>query len=116
VEAAPISAIALEAVERIDAPFGIEGDSNGLSAEKRLGARRGRSVPLVAPLKHWMGAPSAPNSRATPRSPRRLLAHPLGRLRLLNDGRICLSSFASSGQRATLLARAEFHNSSIRRP
>jgi transposase len=48
VEAAPISPIAFEAVKRIDALFDIERDINGLSAEKRLAARRGRSAP-----RHW---------------------------------------------------------------
>jgi transposase len=43
VEAAPNSPIA--SVKRIDALFDIERDINGLSAEKRLAARRGRSAP-----------------------------------------------------------------------
>ena len=65
--APPISPIALEAVKRIDALFDIEREINGLTAEARLRARR----------KPWSRgwkagcAPSAPNSRAMPRSPRR---------------------------------------------
>jgi hypothetical protein len=48
-KAAPISPIALEAVKRI-AVFDIERDINGLSAEKRLAARRGRSGPRTGRL------------------------------------------------------------------
>jgi hypothetical protein len=44
--APPISPIALEAVKRIDALFGIEREINGLSVEKRMVARRERSAPF----------------------------------------------------------------------
>jgi hypothetical protein len=44
--APPISPIALEAVKRIDALFGIEREINGLSVEKRLAARRERSAAI----------------------------------------------------------------------
>jgi hypothetical protein len=66
----PISPIALEAVKRIDALFGIEREINGLSVGKRLAARRERSA-------HWSPrsrdgcAPSAPNFRDTSRLLRR---------------------------------------------
>src|SRR5207248_4225995 len=52
-QAAPISPIALEAVKRIDAIFDVEREINGLSAEKRLAARKERSAALVAALEAW---------------------------------------------------------------
>jgi transposase len=61
--APPISPIALEAVKRIDALFGIEREINGLSVEKRLAARRERSAPLAAALEGWMRAERAKLSR-----------------------------------------------------
>jgi transposase len=61
--APPISPIALEAVKRIDALFHIEREINGLTAEKRLRARRKESAALVARLEDWMHAERAKLSR-----------------------------------------------------
>ena len=61
--APPISPIALEAVKRIDALFGIEREINGLTAEERLRARGKESAALVAGLEDWMRAERAKLSR-----------------------------------------------------
>jgi hypothetical protein len=53
----------LEAGKRIDAIFDIEREINGVSAEKRLAARRSRSAPLVAALEEWMRVERAKLSR-----------------------------------------------------
>ena len=95
--AAPISPIALEAVKRIDALFDIERDINGLSAEKRLAARRERSAPLVAALKDWMSAERAKLSRhaAVAKAIDYMLTRWDAFARFLDDGRICLSNNAA---------------------
>jgi transposase len=95
--ATPISPIALEAVKRIDALFDIEREINGLSAEKRLAARRERSAPLVAALKDWMGAERAKLSRhaAVAKAIDYMLTGWDAFARFLDDGRICLSNNAA---------------------
>jgi hypothetical protein len=50
--ASPISPLALEAVQRIDALFDIERSINGQSAEQRRAVRQELSTPLVADLEH----------------------------------------------------------------
>ena len=62
--------LALEAVRRIDAIFAIERQINGQSAVDRLARRQVVVAPLVADSSTEC-APSAPGSRATPRSRRR---------------------------------------------
>ena len=47
-DAPPISPIAFEAVQRIDALFDIEREINGLTSEQRLAVREERSVPIPA--------------------------------------------------------------------
>jgi transposase len=69
--APPISPIALEAVKRIDALFDIEREINGLTAEERLRARGAKRAPPWSPGWKTGCAPSAPNSRAMQRLPRR---------------------------------------------
>ena len=64
--AAPISPLALEAVQRIDALFDIEREINGESAERRLAVRRERSAPLVAELEAWMRTERTRLSRHAP--------------------------------------------------
>lgn len=63
--AAPISPIALEAVKRIDALFGIERDINGLVSDERL-QRRQESRLIATELEAWMRAERARLSRSSP--------------------------------------------------
>lgn len=95
--APPISPIALEAVKRIDALFAIEREVNGLSAAKRLAARRERSVPLVAAFESWMRAERAKLSRhaAIAKAIDYMLTRWEAFTRFLDDGRICLSNNAA---------------------
>jgi hypothetical protein len=60
--AAPISPIALEVVQRIDALFEIERSINGQTAQRRA-IRRQLSAPLVADLESWMREQRAKLSR-----------------------------------------------------
>ena len=95
--APPISPIALEAVKRIDALFGIEREINGLSVEKRLAGRRETSAPLVATLEGWMRAERAKLSRhvAVAKAIDYMLTRWQAFTRFLDDGRICLSNNAA---------------------
>ncbi|WP_287181495.1 IS66 family transposase [Mesorhizobium sp.] len=94
--AAPISPIALEAVKRIDALFGIERDINGLVSDERL-QRRQESRLLATELEAWMRAERARLSRSSP------VAEPIdymlkrweGFTTFLGDGRICLTNNAA---------------------
>jgi transposase len=95
--APPISPIALEAVKRIDALFAIEREINGLSAAKRLAARRERSASLVAEFEGWMRAERAKLSRhaAIAKAIDYMLTRWPAFTRVLEDGRICLSNNAA---------------------
>lgn len=62
---AVVSPIALEAVKRIDALFGIERAINGRSAAERLEPRRQHSAPLVADLHGWLQQERAKIPRRT---------------------------------------------------
>jgi hypothetical protein len=95
--AAPISPIALEAVNHIDAIFDIEREIDGVSAEERLAARRSRSAPLVAALKEWMRAERAKLSRhnAVAKAIDYMLTRWPAFTRFLDDGRICLTNNAA---------------------
>lgn len=94
--AAPISPIALEAVKRIDALFGIERDINGLVSDERL-QRRQESRLIATELEAWMRAERARLSRSSP------VAEPIdymlkrweGFTTFLGDGRICLTNNAA---------------------
>ncbi|RWI58197.1 MAG: IS66 family transposase [Mesorhizobium sp.] len=94
--AAPISPIALEAVKRIDALFGIERDINGLVSDERL-QRRQESRLIATELEAWMRAERARLSRSSP------VAEPIdymlkrweGFETFLGDGRICLTNNAA---------------------
>jgi transposase len=95
--AAPISPIALEAVERIDALFGIERDINGLAASERLQRRQKDSRPLVDELQTWLRSERTKLSRSSP------VTEPIdymlkrwdGFTSFLGDGRICLTNNAA---------------------
>jgi transposase len=115
--AAVISPIALEAVQRIDALFDIERTINGLSADERLEVRDEQSVPLVADLKLWLKDQRSRLSRSAS------VARPIDYLlkrwpsftRFLQDGRVCLSNNAAEralrgfalGRRSWLFAGSE---------
>ena len=95
--AAPISALALEAVTRIDALFDIEREINGEPAERRLAVRRERSAPLVAEFEAWMRTERTRLSRHAPvaKAMDYMLRRWDGFTRFLNDGRICLTNNAA---------------------
>ena len=92
--APPISPIALEAVKRIDALFGIEREINGSTAEERLRARRKKSAALVAGLEDWMRVEPAKLSRHA--AVVKAIDYKLTRwgafTQFLHDGRICLTT------------------------
>lgn len=94
---APISPLALEAVQRIDALFEIERSINGASAEDRRAVRQHLSAPLVADLEVWMREQRAKLSRGNDIA--KAMDYMLKRwsafTRFLDDGRICLSNNAA---------------------
>ncbi|WP_348641918.1 IS66 family transposase [Mesorhizobium sp. B2-5-4] len=96
-DAAPISPIAFEALERIDALFDIEREINGISAGERVKRRRQESRLLVDALEEWMRTERAKLSRSSP------VAEPIdymlkrwdGFTAFPSDGRICLTNNAA---------------------
>jgi transposase len=96
-DASPISPIALEAVRRIDTLFNVERGINGLSADKRLAARRLSSTPLVVALGEWTRAERAKLSRhnAVAKALDYMLTRWPAFTRFLDDGRICLTNNAA---------------------
>ena len=96
-QAALISPLALEAVQRIDAIFDIERDINAKSADERLAVRRERSSPLVTDLEIWMREQRARLSRHAPVA--KAMDYMLKRwdsfTLFLGDGRICLTNNAA---------------------
>ena len=115
--AAVISPVALEAVQRIDALFDLERAINGLSANERLEIRNEQSAPLVANLELWLKDQRSRLSRSAS------VAQPIDYLlkrwpsftRFLQDGRVCLSNNAAEralrgfalGRRSWLFAGSE---------
>ena len=97
---APISPLALEAVQRIDALFEIERSINGHTAEQRRAIRQELSAPLVADLEGWMREQRAKLSRGNDLA--KAMDYMLKRwpafTRFLDDGRVCLSN--NSAERA----------------
>jgi hypothetical protein len=93
----PISPLALEAVQRIDALFEIERSINGQSAEQRLAVRKERSAPLAANLESWMREQRTRLSRGNDVA--KAMDYMLKRwpafARFLEDGRICMSNNAA---------------------
>jgi transposase len=96
-QAAVISPMALEAVQRIDAIFAIERDINGLAADQRLTVRKAYSAPLVADLEAWMRAERAKLSRHNPvaKAMDYMLVRWNAFTRFLDDSRICLTNNAA---------------------
>jgi transposase len=95
--APPISPMALEAVQRIDAIFDVERGINGASAEERLRVRRATSAPLVAALEAWLRAERAKLSRqaAIAKATDYMLTRWAAFTRFLDDGRVCLTNNAA---------------------
>jgi transposase len=95
--AKPVSPLAVEAVQRIDALFAIEREINGLSPAERLAVRQARSAPLVAELESWMLQTRDKLSRGHDLA--KAFSYMLRRwpsfTRFLEDGRICLSNNAA---------------------
>ena len=95
--AKPVSPLAVEAVQRIDALFAIEREINGLSPAERLDVRQARSTPLVAELETWMLKTRDKLSRGHDLA--KAFSYMLRRwpsfTRFLDDGRICLSNNAA---------------------
>jgi transposase len=89
--------LALEAVRRIDAIFGVERTINGLPAEQRLGLRKAHVAPLASELETWMRAARGKMSRHAEVA--KAMDYMLRRWetfsRFLDDGRICLSNNAA---------------------
>jgi transposase len=94
---APVSPLALEAVQRIDALFEIERAINGQTAEQRRVVRQEQAAPLVADLEVWMHEQRAKLSRGNDLA--KAMDYMLKRwpafTRFLDDGRICLSNNAA---------------------
>jgi hypothetical protein len=91
------SALAAEAVRRIDEIFAIERDIDGRSAEQRLAVRRSCIAPLVGELHSWMRAERARMSRhaETAKAIDYMLKRWPAFSRFLDDGRICLTNNAA---------------------
>jgi len=94
---APISPIALEAVQRIDVLFDLEREIKGLSPDERLAARSESSATLVADLKLWMTSERARLSRHAPvaKAFDYMLTRWDGFTSFLENGRICLTNNAA---------------------
>lgn len=94
---APVSPLALEAVQRIDALFEIERAINGQTAEQRRAVRQEQAAPLVANLEVWMHEQRAKLSRGNDLA--KAMDYMLKRwpafTRFLDDGRVCLSNNAA---------------------
>ena len=92
-----ISPVALEAVKRIDAIFGIEREINGQAPDIRRAVRQERVKPLVEELHAWMKQQRARVSAKSHIG--KALNYMLKRwdafARFLDDGRICLSNNAA---------------------
>jgi len=93
----PISPIALEAVQRIDAIFAVERGINGADPATRLAVRRADTAPLVEELEAWLRAERDKLSRHAPVA--KAIDYMLKRwdrfTRFLDDGRVCLSNNAA---------------------
>jgi transposase len=105
---APISPLALEIVQRIDALFAIERGINGKSAEERRAVRQELSRPLVDDLGMWMRAerPKLPRGSDVAKAMDYMLKRWPAFTRFLDDGRVCMSNNAAErGLRGIALGR-----------
>ena len=94
---APISPMALEAVQRIDALFEVERAITGQGADQRQAVRQQLSAPLVADLQLWLALQRAKLARGNDLA--KAIDYILKRwtafTRFLDDGRICLTNNAA---------------------
>src|SRR5437763_6118019 len=92
-----ISPLALEAVRRIDALFGIERSNNSQSAARRREGRQGLSAPRGADRGSWVREQRAKLSRGNDlaKAMDDMLKRWPAFTRFLDDGRICLSNNAA---------------------
>jgi transposase len=88
---------ALEAVRLIDALFAVERQINGASPDERLAVRREQSAPIVAQLEAWMDETRVQltSSHAIVKAINYLKRRWPSFLRVLDDGRACLSNNAA---------------------
>ena len=95
--AAPISPLALEAVQRMDRLFEIERGITGKSADDRRAVRQELSRPLVDDLGMWMRAerPKLPRGSDVAKAMDYMLKRWPAFTRFLDDGRICLTNNAA---------------------
>ena len=105
---APISPLALDVVQRIDALFEIERGINGSSADDRRAGRQELSRPLVNDLEALLRAERPKLSRGSDLA--KAMDYMLKRwpafTRFLDDGRVCLSNNAAErGLRGIALGR-----------
>ena len=105
---APISPLALEIVQRIDALFEIERGINGKSADERRAARQHLSRPLIEDLEAVLRAERPKLSRGNDLA--KAMDYMLKRwpafTRFLDNGRVCLSNNAAErGLRCIALGR-----------
>jgi transposase len=93
----PISPIALEAVQRIDALFDIERAINGKTAAERQAVRQASSKPLLDDLEQWLRDQRDGLSRSADvlKPINYLLSRWADFARFVDDGRICLSNNAA---------------------
>jgi transposase len=89
--------IATEAVTRIDAPFALEREINGLVPQQRVGVRAERSRPHIVALETWLREQRARVSRNSDTG--KAIEYSLKRwtalTRFLDDGRLCMTNNAA---------------------
>jgi transposase len=98
--------IAAEAVKRIDVPFAIEREINGLALHERLHVRQERSRPLIIELQTWLREQRAKLSKNSDTT--KAINYIVNRwdafTRFLDDGRLC-NNAAERELRAVALGR-----------
>ena len=109
--AAHKSAVAKEALERIQALYSIEEEIRGRSAEERRAVRNERSRPLLESLKQWMEETLGKLSRKSDTT--RAIHYALGRwdalMRFCDDGRLEIDNNAAERSlRAVVVGRKNF--------
>jgi transposase len=92
-----ISPLALEAVRRIDALFGIERSINGASSERRRAVRQELSAPLIADFEAWMHEhrPTLSRGNDLAKAMDYVLKRWAAFTLFLDDGRVCLTNNAA---------------------
>jgi transposase len=92
-----ISPLALQAVRRIDALFGVERSINGDSSERRRAVRQEFSAPLIADLEAWMHEhrPKLSRGNDLAKAMDYILKRWAAFTLFLDDGRVCLTNNAA---------------------